>query len=745
MVNKMKEDPVIREKLSSALILLNKIHHTKYELGEFLNKGGFTYVYDLKGVSDIQGGFVIKYTPRTEHNYNNWDEISALKENELSMLNSIDARYCSKVYYKYTCKDTEGEVIGYLAVEHKLQTLEEYLKSKNMSIPVSDNFVILKMMKQLAQGLVYIHNTMDISHRDIKPDNIVYDQMTDRFIYIDFNISEKTNSGFDGESRLHAVSPLYSSPEYVDSMRSGYQFDLESEYSKEMDIYSLGACFYYLLTGQRTVATDGSGDNSVVYTEVSMDEKQKVLAETEALRIAQKVVLQMVEENPDYRYRTAQDVLMDIQCLFNLVEHDRAMQKKANSVSKRLSTKDGTYKVLEEEREELVKKYNQLGKQYRELKKRYVDTEQKKEALSKEINKAEHDKESLTEKIQAVEKDNKLKDKQIEKKDDVIRSQKKSLNNQYDQKQIRFSEQPLNLLMLVFLFVGLYCIPCLAGFELPFINKSLPYSDFIRRLFDSFELQMVVWITTCISGAGCLFGLLSRYSRTTFMRTVVIGVLTGLMVVYPVKFGSYGLVEKWEFKHALTVVENEQRLYPKVTPKLCEHAKCKVKYDSKDYTIKDCVVKMKKKAKKKAFSIGSVRYTNYEGNWTESLVAVDNTANVKPQTVDVVNGKIVFTLKNRSPIFDKWVILFKLSIDGVRINNVQKMKVTIYDPNREYKYLKPEKVCDGKAVMVGREIFAFYSDEILHSYPTYEVTIKSKTLKGIRKAKLWTEIKEISA
>lgn len=45
-------------------------------------------------------------------------------------------------------------------------------------------------MKQLLNVLFYLH-TRNICHRDIKPDNILYDRLNKKIKIIDFGISKK--------------------------------------------------------------------------------------------------------------------------------------------------------------------------------------------------------------------------------------------------------------------------------------------------------------------------------------------------------------------------------------------------------------------------------------------------------------------------------------------------------------------------------------------------------------------------
>ena len=92
----------------------------------------------------------------------------------------------------------------------------------------------------IAEALSYAHDR-GVIHRDIKPSNILIDENGDAHL-VDFGLAlrEKT---FD-DVLLIAGTPAYMSPEQA----SGNVRTLDSR----TDIYSLGAVFYELLTGQRT-------------------------------------------------------------------------------------------------------------------------------------------------------------------------------------------------------------------------------------------------------------------------------------------------------------------------------------------------------------------------------------------------------------------------------------------------------------------------------------------------------------
>ena len=97
--------------------------------------------------------------------------------------------------------------------------------------------VAKKWFVQLLLGLRYIHNELKVLHRDIKLENILFDQ-NDCLKLIDFGMS----NNLDRETCQYTVcgSPCYAAPEVITGQ----------EYSDKADIYSAGVVLFLLLTGK---------------------------------------------------------------------------------------------------------------------------------------------------------------------------------------------------------------------------------------------------------------------------------------------------------------------------------------------------------------------------------------------------------------------------------------------------------------------------------------------------------------
>lgn len=128
----------------------------------------------------------------------------------------------------------------YLVLDYLPHSLDAYLRDDSQ--PPSIDFDPYRVMRELAQALAHAHS-QDVIHRDIKPANILLDDQG-RPCLSDFGISKLLTHLTVGQTLAHYWSPGYASPE----QQAGQTADFKS------DIYSLGAVFYQMLSGQQPPA-----------------------------------------------------------------------------------------------------------------------------------------------------------------------------------------------------------------------------------------------------------------------------------------------------------------------------------------------------------------------------------------------------------------------------------------------------------------------------------------------------------
>ena len=154
----------------------------------------------------------------------------------------------------------------------------QYYLDRKYSFPEE---VIRRWLLQLSEVLEYLHSQQPpILHSDIKPGNIMITDSGDVCL-IDFNIS------LDGETSkdVQGISPWYAAPEQYE--RAQHILD------GRMDIYSLGATFYCLMTGLLPSPVDDQSEQ-LRYMDIPYSDGLKA------------IVCKMLKRRPSGRYASAE-------------------------------------------------------------------------------------------------------------------------------------------------------------------------------------------------------------------------------------------------------------------------------------------------------------------------------------------------------------------------------------------------------------------------------------------------------
>ena len=104
----------------------------------------------------------------------------------------------------------------------------------------------MKLIKQIAKALKYMHEEHHICHFDVKPANILLDDKGNA-VLIDFGISKN----YDEFGYETTMTPVGMSDGYAPIEQ--YQQNVE-EFSPVSDVYALGATLYFLLHGKRPIS-----------------------------------------------------------------------------------------------------------------------------------------------------------------------------------------------------------------------------------------------------------------------------------------------------------------------------------------------------------------------------------------------------------------------------------------------------------------------------------------------------------
>jgi serine/threonine protein kinase len=203
----------------------------RYEIKSELGRGGMATVY-LAFDPSFNREVAIKVLPREMlHD----PQFCARFEREIKMAAGLEHPAIVPVY-------DVGEDNGQPYFVMRLMTggsLAE--KIAQGRIPVEET---ARIISKTAQGLAYAHKK-GVVHRDLKPDNILFDDNNDPFIS-DFGVARLSESTGSLTGSGVIGTPAYMSPEQA----QGNPLDSRS------DIYSLGVIVYQMLSGHQPYSAD---------------------------------------------------------------------------------------------------------------------------------------------------------------------------------------------------------------------------------------------------------------------------------------------------------------------------------------------------------------------------------------------------------------------------------------------------------------------------------------------------------
>ncbi|HKW42313.1 MAG TPA: protein kinase [Gemmatimonadales bacterium] len=266
----MTEQDLVREQLKD-----------EYEILEELGRGGMAIVFKARE-KQLERDVAIKVLP-----------FSLAFDKEFVERFQREARTSAKLEHPSIIPiyrvGRSGRVIYFVMKFLRGKPLSAVLAARG-TLPPGE---IRQILIQVTRALAYAHKS-GIVHRDIKPDNIMFDEHG-QAVVTDFGIAKAASGGKLTGTGMSIGTPHYMSPEQARAQG----LDGRS------DVYSLGVVAYQCLTGR--VPFDGEDSFAIGYKHI-MEEIPAPPLETYDQRTLFEVIKRMMAKAPGDRFQSADDL-----------------------------------------------------------------------------------------------------------------------------------------------------------------------------------------------------------------------------------------------------------------------------------------------------------------------------------------------------------------------------------------------------------------------------------------------------
>src|SRR6184192_4087305 len=258
----------------------------EYEILEELGRGGMAIVFKARE-KQLERDVAIKVLP-----------FSLAFDKEFVERFQREARTSAKLEHPSIIPiyrvGKSGRVIYFVMKFLRGKPLSSVLAARG-TLPPSE---IRMTLLQVARALAYAHKG-GIVHRDIKPDNIMFDEHG-QAVVTDFGIAKAASGGKLTGTGMSIGTPHYMSPEQARAQ----SLDGRS------DLYSLGVVAFQCLVGH--VPFDGEDSFSIGYKHI-MDEIPTPPLETYDQRTLFEITKRMMAKSPDDRFQTSDDLVQALE------------------------------------------------------------------------------------------------------------------------------------------------------------------------------------------------------------------------------------------------------------------------------------------------------------------------------------------------------------------------------------------------------------------------------------------------
>ena len=281
----------------------------RYEIEREIGRGGMAIVYKAFDPR-LERPVAIKLIKMSAFGEDAFGHVRERFEREAKALARLDHPNILKVH-------DFGEHNGapYLVMDYiEGSTLKELKKPIRVDTAV-------RLLTPIADALEYVHRH-GLLHRDVKPSNIML-ITENRVILTDFGIVKSLEDDGDLHT-LTATGVGIGTPEYMSPEQGrGKQVDARS------DMYSLSIVFYELITGRKPFTAETPVD--ILLKQISEPLPDPRQFGSEISESVKKFLDRAAAKDPEDRYPTTKEYLLDFEGLRLQAQTNRAMGQTSNS------------------------------------------------------------------------------------------------------------------------------------------------------------------------------------------------------------------------------------------------------------------------------------------------------------------------------------------------------------------------------------------------------------------------------
>ncbi len=260
----------------------------RYEVLSLLGEGGMGAVYKAR---DVELGRTVALKVIRPDLARNRGVLDRFKQ-ELILATQVTHRNVVRIY-------DLGEAEGM-----KFITME-YVEGRDLAAIIHERTKLtpreaVAVIEQVCRALEAAHN-VGVIHRDLKPQNIMWETGTGRILVMDFGLA-KTLEG----DRMTQTGAMVGTMEYMSPEQA-----LAGNLDQRSDIFSLGLIFYELLTGQTPFRADSALASLIKRTQervVPVSELDKSVPPE-----LSQIVSRSLERDVALRYQSASELLTDLE------------------------------------------------------------------------------------------------------------------------------------------------------------------------------------------------------------------------------------------------------------------------------------------------------------------------------------------------------------------------------------------------------------------------------------------------